>query len=186
MKLPAVLDGFSPESGEDLLHSTSLAVLGAFLQEKVIEDLELAYGYEDLPLLDELAVVLRARMGARLAGRGPDVPALQRGFVHAFLSGLDIAAQLHLRNGDGLHLDASLNGVFDGRVQLGVREPLDAAALELAPVAENAFITFQDHILKAVASTRDTAMLLDFWATGCLWAALAGVEAGLQQAPEPV
>lgn len=183
MKLPTLLEGFAPAAGEDLLHSTSLAVLGGFQQEGVLQDMELEYGYEDLPLLDELVVVMHGGATAWKEAKTIDAAALQRGFVHAFLSGLDVAAQLHLREGSGLHLDASLVGVFDGRSRKRVRAPLHAVAVELVPAAENAFVTFQDQILKAVASTRDEGMLLHFWAAGCLWAALSGVEAGLARVP---
>jgi len=185
MRLPAILEEFSPEKGEDLLHSVSLAVLGAFQQEHLIEQMELEYGYEDLPLLDELAGTIRRAMTTRIAAKGVDAASLQRGFVHAFLAGMDIAAQLHRREGDGLHLDASLEGVFDGRRLCEVGKPLGPSALESVPAVEDAFVTFQDQVLKAVASTRNDRMLIDFWATGCLWAALAGVEAGLLRVPEP-
>lgn len=161
-------------------------MLGGFLQEGAIEGMELSYGFDDLPLLDELAPLLRGGAQAWKDAKGIDatVLQLQRDFVHAFLSGLDVAAQLHLCDGDGLRLEASLVGVFDGRVRRAVREPLDTLAREFAPAAENAFVTFQDQILKAVASTRDEAMLLDFWASGYLWASLAGVEAGLVRSPQ--
>lgn len=185
MRLPAILEDFSPDKGEDLLHSVSLAVLGAFQHEHLIGDLELEYGFEDLPLLDDLAGVLREGMIAWVAAKGVDAAALLRGFVHAFLAGMDVAAQLHRRDGDGLHLDGSLEGIFDGRVLRKVGKPLDAAAPELMLAVEDAFVTFQDQILKAIASTRNDRMLLDFWAIGCLWAALAGVEVGLRRVPEP-
>lgn len=185
MILPTLLDGFAPAQGEDLLHSTSLAVLGAFVQEGILEDCDLEYGFDDLPVLDELAVSLRGGAAAWKEAKGIDAAALQRGFVHACLCGMDLAAQLLLREGDGLRLDASLAGVFDGRTRRSVRAPLREVATETVKKAEDAFVVFQDQILKAVASTRDEAMLLDFWAAGCLWAALAGVEAGLVRASAP-
>lgn len=183
MNLPTLLDGFATAAGEDLLHSTSLAVLGAFVQETVLETMELEYGYEDLALLDELAVVLRGGIRAWKEERTMDATVMQRGFVHAFLAGMDVAAQLHLREGEGLQLDSSLVGIFDGRTRKRVRVPLQGAAQELLPHVENAFVVFQDQVLKPVSSTRDEAMLLDFWAVGCLWASLGGVEAGLARVP---
>jgi hypothetical protein len=186
MNLPKILTGRPAEPALDILQSTSFTILGTLKAEGLILETELGYGYEDLPLMDELAGLIAgaARFWHGELKIATDIQVLSRGFVHAFLMGLETAAQIHRADADGIHLETSLAGIFDGKRRANVSEPLTALALEVVPRLENSFAIFQDQILAAAASTHNPDMLYDFYACGCLWGALAGVDAGLAHLEE--
>lgn len=179
MNLPKILDG-RPAVAVDILHSTSLTVLGALQGEGLVDGTELTYGYEDLPHLDELAGLLRdtARFWHGEHKIATDFAVLQRGFVHAFLCGLETACQIHRQDGDGLRLPTSLAGIFDGKRRFEVAAPLSQAAVEAFAKLENAFVGVQNQLLVPIASSRNQEMLYDAYACTCLWAALAGADSG--------
>jgi len=187
VNLPKIFAERPTDVGTDVLSSSSFAVLGAFVAEGLIAGTELVYGYEDLPNYDELAGLLSeaVRFWHQEFQLATDFAVLQRGFVHAYLLGLDGAVQIHKQEGDGLRIPTSLAGILDGKRRAEVRAPLEALAKDSMEKIENVFVLYQDQILSPVASTRNQAMLYDFYAGGCLWAALAGVDAGLA-ALEPV
>jgi hypothetical protein len=143
--------------------------------------MELQYGYEDLPLMDDLAALLAgaARFWHQELKIGIDIAVLKRGFVHAFLMGLETASQIHRADGPGIQLDTSLVGIFDGKRLATVSAPLTEYAQEVVPRLENIFAIFQEQVLAAAASTRDQDLFYDFYACACLWTALAGVDSGL-------
>jgi hypothetical protein len=182
MKLPQILED-RPAAALDLLQSAALCVLGAMKGEALIESTELAYGFEDLPLLDELADLLRGavRFWHEELGIATDFAVLQRGFLHAFRMGLETAGQIRRQDGDGLRIGTDLKGILDGRRVAEVSEPLDRVAQESAAKVENAFVIFQDQLLVPIASGRSLDMLYDAYACGCLWAALAGCDRGLSE-----
>jgi len=185
MNLPKILDG-RPAVAVDILHSTSLTVLGALQGEGLVAGTELAYGYEDLPHLDELAGLLRdaARFWHGELKIATDFAVLSRGFVHAFLCGLETAGQIHRQDGDGLRLPVSLAGIFDGKRRLEVSAPLAQAAVEAVAKLENAFVSVQNQLLVPIASSRNQEMLYDTFACTCLWAALAGTDSGADRLEE--
>jgi len=47
-------------------------------------------------------------------------------------------------------------------------------------------VVFQNQTLAIAASAKNPVLLDDFFACGCLWAGLAGVEAGLTRLDAPV
>ena len=187
MNLPAFLSNRPSVEAENAVGSTSVIVLGAFEEAGVILSTELEYGFEDLPLLATLAGLLRDEVLAwhRRRSIPTDFRVLQRGFVQAFLAGLDVSAQLHRQLGEGIKLDADLSGVLDGTRSISVREPLTESVDEFSALAETAFVDFQNKILAVAASTKNELLLGDLYACGCLWAALAGVEAGLTEFDPP-
>lgn len=188
MNLPVFLADRPPVEAQNMVEATAITVLTAFVQEELLQSTELEYGYEDLPLLTSLATLLReeARAWHLRRGTATDFRVLQRGFVHAFRAGLDLAAQLHLREGEGLVLAAGLEGVLDGTRQAPVREPLQEIAEHLSLLAMDIFVVFQNQTLAIAASAKNELLLDDFFACGCLWAGLAGVEAGLTRLDAPV
>lgn len=188
MNLPDFLVDRPPVEAQNLVEATAITVLTAFVQEELLQSTELEYGYEDLPVLTSLARVLREEARAWHVRRGSatDFRVLQRGFVHAFRSGLDLAAQLHLREGEGLVLPASLEGILDGAKQAPVRVPLQELAEPMSLLATDIFVVFQNQTLAIAASAKNELLLDDFFACGCLWAGLAGVEAGLTRLDAPV
>lgn len=179
MNLPKLLDG-RPATAVDILHSTSLTVLGSLIGEGLIASTELTYGYEDVPLLDEMACLLRdaARFWHGEMKIATDFAVLQRGYVHAFLMGMECASQIHRADGDGLRIPTSLAGVFNGKVRGEVSAPLTQASLTVPAKVENAFVAVQNQFLVPIASARNTDMLYDAYGCACLWAALAGCEHG--------
>jgi hypothetical protein len=188
MNLPDFLVDRPPLEAQNLVEATAITVLNAFVQEELFPSTELEYGYEDLPLLTSLATLLRdeARAWHQRRGSATDFRVLQRGFVHAFRAGLDLAAQLHLREGDGLVLPAGLDGVLDGTKRSPVRPPLQEIAEPMSLLATDIFVVFQNQTLAIAASAKNELLLDDFFACGCLWAGLAGVEAGLTRLDAPV
>ena len=181
MNLPKILVGRPEDVANDVLASSSFAVLTGFVAEGLIVETELTYGYEDLPNFDDFAGLLSeaAQFWHQEFKLATDFAVLQRGFVHAYLMGLDGAVQIHKEEGEGLRIPTSLAGILDGKRRGEVAAPLDTLATESVAKIENAFVVFQDQILAPVASTRNVAMLYDFYACGCLWAGLPGVDAGL-------
>lgn len=179
MNLPKLLEG-RPATAVDILHSTSLTVLGSLIGEGLIESTELTYGYEDVPPLDELAALIRdaARFWHGEMKIATDFSVLGRGFVHAFLMGMECASQIHRADGDGLRIPTTLAGIFNGKVRGEVSAPLTEASLTVPPKVENAFVAVQDQFLVPIASARNTDMLYDAYGCACLWAALAGCEHG--------
>lgn len=188
MNLPDFLVDRPPVEAQNLVEATAITVLTAFVQEELLQTTELEYGYEDLPMVTSLAGVLReeARSWHSRRGVATDFRILQRGFVHAFRVGLDLAAQLHLREGEGLKLSVDLDGVLDGSRQASVRAPLQEVAETLAVQAAEIFVVFQNQTLAIAASAKNPVLLDDFFACGCLWSGLAGVEAGLTRLDAPV
>lgn len=183
MKLPGFLLDRPPLEAENTLETTAITVLSAFEEAGLILTSELEYGFEDLPMLATLAGLLRDQSALWHAAKGvaTDFRALQKGFVHAFRSGIDVATQLHRRDGEGLRLAAVATGVFDGTTRTKVGVPLSEFAISAGRMAEDVFVTFQNQSLAIAASTKNDVLLGDFYACGCLWAALAGVEAGLTE-----
>lgn len=188
MNLPPFLVDRPSLEAQNLVEATAISVLTAFVQGGLLQTTELEYGFEDLPMVSSLAGLLRDEARGWHARRGvaTDFRALQRGFVHAFRAGLDLAAQLHLREGEGLVLSADLTGVLDGDRQSAVRSPLQEVAESLAIRAQDVFVEFQNQTLAVAASAKNTLLLDDFYACGCLWSSLAGVEAGLALLDAPV
>lgn len=166
---------------ENVLETTCLTVLTAFEQAGLIQTTELEYGFEDLPMFATLSGLLRDESALWHGSRGSatDFRALQKGFVHAFRSGIDVSTQLFRRDGNGLRIDGNLSGVFDGNHKTRVGAPLTEFAISSGKIAEDVFVTFQDQSLATAARTQNQLLLGDFYACGCMWAALAGVEAGL-------
>jgi hypothetical protein len=183
VKLPGFLLDRPPVEAENALETTAITVLGAFEESGLIPTSELEYGFEDLPLLATLAGMLRDQSALWHAAKGvaTDFRTLQKGFVHAFRSGIEVAIQLRRREGDGLRLEGNVAGVFDGSNRTKVGIPLTEFAIRAGKTAEDVFVTFQNQSLAIAASTKNEALLGDFYACGCLWAALAGVEAGLTE-----
>lgn len=183
MKLPGFLHDRPRREAENTLETTAVAVLGAFEEAGLILTSELEYGFEDLPMLATLAGLLRDQSALWHTSRGvaTDFRALQKGFVHAFRCGIDLATQLHRRDGDGLRLEGIATDVFDGARRTKVGAPLTEFAVSAGKTAEDVFVSFQNRSLAIAASTRNEVLLGDFYACGCLWAALAGVEAGLTE-----
>lgn len=188
MNLPSFLLDRPSLEAENMLNATFLTVVVPFHEAGLIPDTELQYGFEDLPILAEVAVLLRegARRWHTVEGKATDFRVLQRGFVQAFRSGLHIAIQLHRREGSRMTASSSLAGLFEGRSEWAVGSPLTDWAKDHASIIEDVFTTFQDQTLAAVGSTRNETLFDDFYACGCLWAALAGGEAGLAQMAELV
>ncbi|MEN9352830.1 MAG: hypothetical protein RL318_155 [Fibrobacterota bacterium] len=186
MNLPKILTGRPTEPALDILQATSINILGTLQGEGLISETQLGYGYEDLPLMDELAGLIAgaARFWHGEFQIATDFAVLSRGFVHAFLMGLETASQIHRADADGIHLETSLAGIFDGKRRATVSEPLSQAGVDVVAGLENTFVTFQDQILVPTASTHNQDLFYDFYACGCLWAALAGVDAGLARLEE--
>lgn len=187
MELPVFLVGRPVLEAENMLHATSLSVLVPFYESGLITATELEFGFEDLPLLADAAGLVRdaARRWHVRAGVATDFRVLQRGFVHAFRAGLDVAAQIHRHDGEGLAVNGSLDGIFEGKARLGVGVPLTEWAEAATTTAEDVFVTFQNQSLAIAASSKNQELLDDFYACGCLWSALAGVEAGLTRLDAP-
>lgn len=185
MNLPKSLEG-RPAAAVDLLHSTSLTVLGTLFDKGILPSTELGYGFEDLPLLDELSGLVRdaARFWHMETKIATDFAVLRRGFVHCFLLGLDCAGQIHRADGEGLRLPTSLSGVFDGRTLATVPAPLDALAKEHLAAVEDLFVDVQDKVLGPIVPTRNQDLLYDAYGCCCLWIALAGCDLGLGSLPE--
>lgn len=183
VKLPGFLLDRPALEAENTLETTAITVLGAFEDAGLILTSELEHGFEDLPLLATLAGLLRDQAFTWHASRGvaTDFRALQKGFVHAFRCGIDLATQLHRRDGDGLRLEGISTEIFDGAHRAKVGPPLTEFAVIAGKTAEDVFVTFQNQSLAIAASTKNEILLGDFYACGCLWAALAGVEAGLTE-----
>lgn len=187
MNLPAFLQNRPLQEAENAIGSTSVVVLGAYEEAGAILSTELEYGFEDLPLLATLSGLLRDEMQSWHVRRGTqtDFRILQRGFVQAFMAGLDVSIQLHRQLGEGVKLDSDLSGILDGARTIPVREPLTEAVEEFTAMAEAAFVDFQNKLLAVAASTKNELLLGDLYACGCLWSALAGVEAGLTELDPP-
>ena len=183
MKLPGFLLDRPLLEAENTLESTAITVLGAFEESGLIQTSELEYGFEDMPMLATLAGLLRDQSSLWHAAKGvaTDFRALQKGFVHAFRCGIDVATQLHRRESDGLRLEGNVSLVFDGANRTKVGAPLTEFAISAGKIAEDVFVTFQNRSLAIAASTKNETLLGDFYACGCLWAALAGVESGLTE-----
>ena len=181
MNLPGFLIERPDTESHNVLHATSMTVLGAFADQGLIQSTELEYGFEDLPLLASLSGILRdaARNWHQRSGTATDFRVLQRGFVHAYLAGLGVAIQLTGESGKEITTDSDLRGILDGGRVLAVGSPLSEWALESTPEVQNVFVSFQDQSLAIAASTKNQTLLGDFFACGCLWASLAGVETGL-------
>ena len=181
MNLPFFLETRDPLQAKDVLHATSMAVLGNFLAEGLLLATELEHGYEDLPHLQELAWNTRQAVLAWHVENQklPDFEVLSRGFVHAVKLGLDTAVQIVAAEGEELRLDGSLEGVLEGHKTGLVGPPLDSWSGQLHDTFRNIFTGFQDQCLVAATMTRDPEVWGDFYACGCLWGALAGVEIGL-------
>jgi len=181
MSLPSFLADRPALEAANVLESVCVTVLPAFADEGLILSTELEYGWEDLPLVVDLSTLLAQEVLAWHERRklSTDFRVVQRGFVHAFLCGLDLASQLHRHDGVGLTLDGSLVGILDGQRTHALEGPLQTAAEGLSTQVADVFVVFQDRCLATAASVRNPILLHDFLACGCLWAALAGVEAGL-------
>jgi len=182
MERPSFLAHLSEERAVDLLQATAVVVLPACVDEGLILTSELEYGYEDLPIVSDLAEQFRTAFRGWHLTRGdkPDFRVAQRAFSNAFVAGLQIASQIHEPEGDGLHLDLGVL-LKVGSTRLAEPPPALAqwAASRIDSVAA-AFVTVQDKQLAIAASTKNDDLLDDFLACACLWASLAGVEAGLE------
>ncbi|MEN9306860.1 MAG: hypothetical protein RL173_792 [Fibrobacterota bacterium] len=187
MNLPSFLQNRPAQEAENAIGSTSVIVLSAFEEAGAILSTELEYGFEDLPLLATLAGLIRDEAHAWHVRRDSktDFRVLQRGFVQAFLAGLDVAVQLHNKLGEGIKLDSDLSGILDGARTISVQEPMTESVSEFTTMAEGAFVDFQNKLLAVAASTKNDLLLGDIYACGCLWSALAGVEAGLTELDPP-
>ena len=183
MERPSFLAHLSEERAVDLLQATAVVVLPACVDEGLILTSELEYGYEDLPIVSDLAAQLRAAFRAWHIARGtkPDFRIAQKAFTNAFVAGLQLAAQIHDPVGEGMRLD------LETLLNLGgTRVPVPPSALAAWAVGKSdsvaaAFVTVQDKQLAIAASTKSDELLDDFVACACLWASLAGVEAGLER-----
>ncbi len=181
MPLPSFLSDRPALEAANALESICVTVLSAFADEGVILSTELEYGWEDLSVVADFSALLAQETLAwhRTRGLPTDFRVVQRAFVHAFLCGLDLAVQLHRRDGEGLILEASFAGILDGNHLHRPDISLQPVADELRSKAEDVFVVFQDRALATAASVRNEILLHDFLACGYLWAGLAGVEAGL-------
>jgi len=183
MERPAFLAHLAEENAIELLQATAVVVLPACVEEGLILVSELEYGYEDLPIVSDLAAQLRAafRGWHLIRGDKTDFRVAQKVFTNAFVAGLQIASQIHGPEGDGLRLDmGTLLDVGSSRTAQPPADLVQWAASRIDSVAA-AFVTVQDKQLAIAASTRSEDLLDDFLACACLWASLAGVEAGLEQ-----
>lgn len=181
MPLPAFLTDRPALEAANVLESVCVTVLTAFADEGVIFSTELEYGWEDLSVVSDYSTLLAQETLAwhRSRSLSTDFRVVQRAFVHAFLVGLDLAAQLHRRDGEGLSLETSFAGILDGSRLHLPDASLQPVADGLRSKAEDVFVVFQDRSLATAASVRNEVLLHDFLACGYLWACLAGVEAGL-------
>ena len=183
MERPTFLEHLAEESAVELLQATAVVVLPACVDEGLILTSELEYGYEDLPIVSDLATQLRAAFRGWHMARGTktDFRIAQKAFANAFVAGLQIAAQINAPEGDGLRLDLeTLLNVGGSKV------PVPPTALAQWAVSRSdsvaaAFVTIQDKQLAIAASTKSEELLDDFLACACMWASLAGVEAGLER-----
>jgi len=183
MERPNFLAHLPEENAVELLRASAVVVLPACVDEGLILDSELEYGYEDLPIVSDLASQLRAAFrGWHLTSGGkPDFRVAQRAFSNAFVAGLQISVQLHEPDGDGLRLDLEpLLKVGSTRLPEPPADLAPWAASKLESVAA-AFVTVQDKQLAIAASTKSEELLDDFLGCACMWASLAGVEAGLER-----
>jgi hypothetical protein len=183
MERPAFLSHLPEETALDVLRATVVATLPALVDENVVLTSELDYGYEDLPIAGELAGHLRAATAAWHTKRGAktDFRALRRAFENAFSAGLAIGHQIHAQDGDGLRLDLSALTDLESEAPFPVPESLKEFMESRREAVRSAFAAVQDKQLLAAASTGNQDLLGDFLAATCLWAFLAGVEAGLAQ-----
>lgn len=181
MSLPSFLSDRPALEAGNVLESVCVTVLTAFADEGVIFSTELEYGWEDLPVVSDLSALLARETLAwhRSRGQATDFRVVQRAFVHAFLCGLDLAVQLHRREGEGLSLEPSFAGILDGDRTHRLDASLQQVTEGLRTRVEEVFVVFQDRSLATAASVRNETLLHDFLACGYLWASLAGVEAGL-------
>lgn len=188
MLIPSFLANRPLEEAENAVSSTCLVVLGAFLESGAITTSELEYGYEDLPLLATFAGLMRDEVSAwhRTRQTGTDFRILQTGFVECVRIGLDVAAQIDLRLGEAIRVDADLSGLLEGKRTIAVRSPLGEAAEGISAKARDAFVDFQNKQLAIAAGTKNPLLADDLFACGCMWAALAGVEAGLTLLDPPM
>jgi len=183
MERPPFLAHLAEENAIELLQATAVVVLPACVDEGLILTSELEYGYEDLPIVSDLASQLRAAFrGWHLTqGDKPDFRVAQRAFTNAFVAGLRIASQIHEPEGEGLRLDmGALLNVGSARPPEPPASLAEWAGGRIDSVAA-AFVTVQDKQLAIAASTRSQELLDDFLACACLWASLAGGEAGLER-----
>lgn len=181
MERPAFLSHLPEENALEVLRATVVVTLPALVDESVVLTSELDYGYEDLPIAGDLAGHLRTATRAWHKKRGSktDFRILQRAFENAFAAGLVLADQIHTQDGDGLHLD--LAGLTDMESDAPFPAPgfLEDFLESRREGVHSAFTAIQDSQLVAAASTGSEDLLGDFLAATCLWACLAGVEAGL-------
>jgi hypothetical protein len=183
MERPPFLAHLPEENAVELLKASAVVVLPACVDEGLILTSELEYGYEDLPIVSDLSAQLRAAFRAWHLTRGdkPDFRIAQKAFTNAFVAGLQIAAQIHEPEGEGLRLDlGTLLKVGSNRLPTPPSTLAEWAAGRMDSVAA-AFVTVQDKQLAIAASTKSEELLDDFVACACLWASLAGVEAGLER-----
>jgi hypothetical protein len=183
MERPPFLAHLSEENAVEILKATAIVVLPACVDEGLILASELEYGYEDLPIVSELAAQLRiAFRGWHIAGGGKtDFRVAQKAFSNAFVAGLQVASQIHVPDGDGLRLDlGALMNLGGSRLPEAPSDLSDWAKSKAESLAA-AFVTVQDKQLAIAASTKSEELLDDFLACACLWASLAGVEAGLER-----
>lgn len=188
MQIPSFLANRPHDEAENAVGSTCLVVLGAFLESGAITTSELEYGYEDLPLLATLAGLMRDEVAAwhRTRQTGTDFRILQTGFAQCVRIGLDVAVQIDQHLGEAIRVDPDLSGLLDGKRTIAVRAPLDAHAEGISAKARDVFVDFQNKQLAIAAGTGNPLLANDIFACGCMWAALAGVEAGLTLLDPPM
>lgn len=188
MPIPSFLANRPAVEAENVVGSTCVVVLGAFLDSGAITTTELEYGHEDLPMLATFAGLMRDEVAAwhRTHGTGTDFRVLQKGFVECVWIGLDVAAQMEQRIGEALRVDADLSGLLDDSRTVPVRPPLDAVVEAISAKARDVFVDFQNKQLAIAAGTKNELLANDIFACGCMWAALAGVEAGLTVLDPPM
>lgn len=188
MPIPSFLANRPLEEAENAVNSTCVIVLGAFLESGAITTTELEYGFEDLPMLATVAGLMRDEVAAwhRTRGTGMDFRILQKGFVECVRIGLDVAAQIEQRIGEALRVDADLSGLLEDSRTVSVRPPLDTVVQGISAKARDVFVDFQNKQLAIAAGTKNELLANDIFACGCMWAALAGVEAGLTLLDPPM
>lgn len=188
MPIPSFLANRPVVEAENVVGSTCVVVLGAFLDSGAITTTELEYGHEDLPMLATFAGLMRDEVAAwhRTRAAGTDFRIMQKGFVECVRIGMDVAAQIEQRIGEALRVDADLSGLLDDSRTVAVRPPLDAVVEGISAKARDVFVDFQNKQLAIAAGTKNELLANDIFACGCMWAALAGVEAGLTLLDPPM
>jgi hypothetical protein len=181
MERPAFLSHLPEETALEVLRATVVATLPSLVDENVVLTSELDYGYEDLPIAGDVAAHLRAAVAAwhRKRGAKTDFRVLRRAFESAFSAGLSIGHQIHAQDGDGLRLDLAALTDLESEAPFPVPESLAELRESSREAVRSAFTSIQDKQLLTAASTGNPDLLGDFLAATCLWACLAGVEAGL-------